>query len=77
MAVKTKPRLAMVKARKEKGMTQQELADIVGINRAFLSNIERGKYAPSLKVARDIAHVLEEEMESLFFDSNVRKTRTA
>jgi len=32
------------------GMTQQELADAVGITRQTVSLIEKGKYNPSLKL---------------------------
>lgn len=74
---KNKARTALIKARKDKGMTQQEVADTVGINRAFLANIERGEHTPSLEVARKIALVLESDMETLFFKSDVRKTNTA
>lgn len=72
-----KVRTALIKARKDKKMTQQEVADAVGINRAFLANIERGEHAPSLEVARKIAIALESDMETLFFNTNVRKTNTA
>jgi len=58
-------------------MTQQEVADAVGINRAFLANIERGEHTPSLEVARKIALVLESDMETLFFNQDVRKTNIA
>lgn len=69
-------RKKLIEARKAKKMTQQELANLVGINRAFLANIERGKHAPSLKVARSIANVLGEDIETLFFDDDVRKTNS-
>jgi putative transcriptional regulator len=71
---KVKPRTALIKARKKAGITQKELADKVGIDRAFYSNIERGKYAPSLNVAYEIAKVLGSTIESLFFNNYVRKT---
>jgi|UPI0005D0F74B putative transcriptional regulator len=74
---KNQARTALIKARKDKKMTQQEVADAVGINRAFLANIERGQHTPSLEVARKIALVLESDMETLFFKSDVRKTHTA
>lgn len=65
-------RYELIKARKEKGLTQQELAEKVGISRAFLANIERGEHAPSLKVACDIAAVLGKPVEELFFEGDVR-----
>lgn len=72
-----KTRSSLIKARKDKKMTQQEVADAVGINRAFLANIERGEHTPSLEVARKIALVLESDMETLFFNQDVRKTNIA
>jgi putative transcriptional regulator len=74
---KNQTRTALIKARKDKKMTQQQVADAVGINRAFLANIERGEHTPSLEVARKIALVLESDMETLFFKYDVRKTNTA
>lgn len=41
-----------------RGMTQKELADKVGITREYLSDLERGKYECSVKVARLIAKEL-------------------
>ncbi|MDC0760579.1 helix-turn-helix transcriptional regulator [Brevibacillus sp. AG] len=72
-----KARSTLIKARKEKKMTQQEVANAVGINRAFLANIERGEHTPSLEVAHKISLVLESNMETLFFNHDVRKTNTA
>ncbi|MCJ7804272.1 helix-turn-helix domain-containing protein [Patescibacteria group bacterium] len=46
------------KARKESGMTQEELADKVGISRAYMGYIEQGRNAPSLEVLNKIARVL-------------------
>lgn len=39
-------------------MTQQALADRVGVTRQTVHHIEAGKYTPSLEVAFRIAHVL-------------------
>ncbi|PGX09297.1 helix-turn-helix transcriptional regulator [Bacillus sp. AFS033286] len=52
--------------RKEQGITQEELAQKVGITRAYLSNLENGKYKPSLDVALRIANVLESAVEKIF-----------
>ena len=35
----------------EKGFTQQELANAIGITRNYISDIENGRYTPSLKNA--------------------------
>ncbi len=73
---KTKIRSALIKARKAKNLTQQEVAELVGINRAFLTNIERGVHSPSLEVAHKIAQVLGAQIEHLFFNLDVRKTNS-
>lgn len=43
------------KLRKEKGLTQQELAEKASITRTYLNYLERGKYECSIKVARLLA----------------------
>ncbi|MDH4419969.1 helix-turn-helix transcriptional regulator [Bacillus cereus] len=52
--------------RKEKGITQEDLASKVGITRAYLSNLENGKHKPSLNVALKIANILESTVEKIF-----------
>lgn len=47
-------------------MTQQELADNVGITRQTIHAIEAAKYAPSLEVAFKIAHVFKAPIENVF-----------
>lgn len=41
-----------------KRMTQQELADKVGVSRQTIIQLERNRYNPSLLLAHDIADVL-------------------
>jgi putative transcriptional regulator len=51
----------------EKGeMTQQHLADLVGVTRQTIIAIEQGKYSPSLLLAFQIAHAFSVPIESLF-----------
>lgn len=54
------------KRRKEVGLTQEELADKVGVSRAYMGYIEQGRNAPSLEVLEKIAKVLEISMSSFF-----------
>ncbi|MGD6889381.1 helix-turn-helix transcriptional regulator [Bacillus mobilis] len=56
----------VTKMRKEKRITQEELAKKVGITRAYLSNIENAKHKPSLDVALKIAKVLGSTVEKIF-----------
>ena len=47
-------------------MTQQQLADQVGVTRQTVNAIEGGKYSPSLEVAFRIAHVFGKPLEEVF-----------
>ena len=51
----------------EKNLTQQELADVVGVTRQTIIAIEKGRYSPSLEVALKIARALEQPVESVFW----------
>ena len=52
--------------RKERGMQQSELAELVGVRRETIGNLENGKYNPSLKLAMDIAKVFGCKVEDVF-----------
>lgn len=45
--------------RKEKGLSQEELAHESGLDRTFISLLERGKRQPSLGTIISIANILE------------------
>jgi putative transcriptional regulator len=60
------PRVKLVTARKKLDLTQEELANRVGISRAYLANIEAGKHTPSLDVARKLSVELKLTVEELF-----------
>lgn len=47
-------------------MTQQELADRVGVTRQTIIAIERGRYSPSLEAAFKIARVFDVPLEEVF-----------
>ena len=47
-------------------MTQQQLADKVGVTRQTIIAIEAGKYAPSLPLAFKIARAFEVPLEEVF-----------
>lgn len=47
-------------------MTQQELADKVGVTRQTINAIEAAKYSPSLEVAFKIAAVFELGIQEVF-----------
>ncbi|HJH30797.1 MAG TPA: transcriptional regulator [Methanosarcinaceae archaeon] len=47
-------------------LTQEELAKKAGVRRETIVFLERGKYNPSLKLAHDVAKVLDATLEELF-----------
>ena len=47
-------------------MTQQDLADRVGVTRQTINHIEAAKYSPSLELAFRIAAVFEVPLEKVF-----------
>ncbi|AIM25310.1 helix-turn-helix transcriptional regulator [Melissococcus plutonius] len=49
-----------------KRMTQQELANRVGVSRQTIIQLERNKYNPSLLLAHDIADVFGVTIEDIF-----------
>jgi putative transcriptional regulator len=48
-------------------MTQQELADAVGVSRMTIYSIEKGKYIPSTLLALKLAEVFGKPVEELFY----------
>lgn len=52
--------------RTAKGLTQEELAQSVGITRQTVISIEKGKYAPSVLLALKIAVVFNVSVEDIF-----------
>jgi putative transcriptional regulator len=48
------------------GMTQQQLAEKIGVTRQTVNAIEGGKYSPSLEVAFKIARVFARPLEEVF-----------
>ena len=49
-----------------KSMTQQELADQLGVTRQTVLSIEKGKYTPSVALALCLAEVFDVSVETLF-----------
>lgn len=46
---------AMIKARKEQGLTQKQLSELTGISQADISRIENGTRNPSLEMIKRLA----------------------
>jgi putative transcriptional regulator len=47
-------------------MTQEQLADEVGVTRQTIAAIEAGKYSPTLELAFRIANVFETSLDKVF-----------
>jgi putative transcriptional regulator len=52
--------------RAERGWTQQELADLVGVSRQSINSIENGRYVPSLPLALTFARVFRCTTDEIF-----------
>ena len=52
------------------GMTQQGLADAVGVSRQTIISIESGRYSPSLELAIKISEQLDHEITEIFWIEN-------
>lgn len=56
-------------ARKEKDLSQADLAKLVGVSRNTISSIETGQYQPTAKLALLICIALDKKFEELFYFS--------
>lgn len=64
-----KTRIKELRARYD--LTQEELANRVGVRRETIGFLEKGKYNPSLKLAYKVAMTLETRIDELFiFDES-------
>ena len=53
--------------RKGKGLSQAELAKLVGVSRNTISSIEVGQYEPTAKLALLLCIALDKTFEELFY----------
>lgn len=47
-------------------LTQEQLADIVGVRRETIMRLEKAQYNPSLKLAIDISRAVKAPIEDIF-----------
>ena len=59
---------AMKQARSEKGLSQQALADALGVSRQTINAIEKGDYNPTIKLCIGICRVLGLTLNDLFWE---------
>ena len=60
------------KLRNERGLTQQEMASLIGVGIAQMRRYEKGKSSPTLDVIKNIARTLGVSADELIFDENER-----
>ncbi len=60
--------LRLKSARAAKDLSQQELADLVGVSRQTVSAIEKGDYNPTIRLCIAICKVLGKTLDELFWD---------
>lgn len=58
-------------------MSQQELADRIGVRRETISHLEKGKYNPSLLLVMNIAEVFHVRMDDLFIIETVQADKSS
>lgn len=54
-------------ARAEKGLSQSDLAELVGVSRNTISSIETGQFNPTAKLALIICVAMDKKFEELFY----------
>ncbi len=60
--------LRMKSARVAKDLSQQQLADLIGVSRQTISAIEKGDYNPTINLCIAICKVLDKTLDELFWD---------
>ena len=58
----------MKNARIEKDLSQEQLADLIGVGRQTISMIEAGKFNPSLQLCISICKALDRTLNDLFWE---------
>ncbi|MCD8048747.1 MAG: helix-turn-helix transcriptional regulator [Clostridia bacterium] len=53
--------------RREKKLSQQQLADMVGVSRNTISSIETGQFTPTAKLALILCIALDKKFEEMFY----------
>ena len=56
--------------RKEKGLTQEDLAEVIGVSRQTVNAIEKQKFDPSLNTSFKMAKLFELPIESIFINQD-------
>ena len=62
---------AMKDARTKAGLSQQELAEKLGVSRQTINAIEKGDYNPTIRLCIGICRVLNRTLNDLFWEENL------
>ena len=69
MGIRMKTRIKEYRAKHN--LTQEKLAEMVGVRRETIIFLEQGKYNPSLKLAHNVAKALKTTIDEIFiFDDD-------
>ena len=60
-------RNCIAEKRKARGLTQQQLASLLGVTRQTIISLENDKYNPSILLAHKIARIFDAQIEEIFF----------
>ncbi|MBQ3923918.1 MAG: helix-turn-helix transcriptional regulator [Firmicutes bacterium] len=61
--------LKMKAARAAKDLSQQQLADLIGVSRQTISAIEKGDYNPTINLCIAICKALDKTLDELFWEA--------
>ena len=60
--------LRLKAARAAKDLSQQQLADLIGVSRQTVNAIEKGDYNPTIRLCLAICHVLDKTLDDLCWE---------
>ncbi|MBO1870799.1 helix-turn-helix transcriptional regulator [Lachnoanaerobaculum sp. Marseille-Q4761] len=66
--------LRLKSARAAKDLSQQQLAEIVGVSRQTINAIEKGDYNPTIRLCLSICYALDKSLDELFWEENIEKS---
>lgn len=64
--------LRLKSARAAKDLSQQQLADAVGVSRQTINSIEKGDYNPTIRLCLSICRVLGKTLDELFWEDEAQ-----
>lgn len=65
-------KISLKAARINAGMSQAELADILGVHRNTIASLEKEPEKMTIKLAKKICEVLDVDIDHIFFNSNLQ-----